>query len=368
MLRMSSLNRIVNCSGSLSAEAESAEGKNSEWSLFGNHGHLCMEACVNKREVAIIPSDTVKVEELEKHIIHNWQLIENIVKDNGGWDKAAFVNTEKEVVLTLSSRADKGKETFKYTGHSDLVMYFPEKARVIVVDYKFGGGFVPQASRNYQLAGYGLAAWQGMDLENEPVEEVEIHLMSVGVGHSSFRFDPTEADQMHDFLYNATIRARQEDSPRQLGPECKYCRALMTTKCPETALLHDAVAKFDKTPNLMTIELARKIMSVKDALSQGMKMAEQMIRDNLKAGGEDPDYFLGKATVKKKITDLEGMAAAAENAGCLINRVPKVTLGDIEKQLMTTQGITKQQAKAYIEEHMTSHYTLTETARPLKRR
>ena len=371
MLRISELNRIAWCPGSLEAQEGLSEPTNNNltnWAGFGDHGHACMEQSVLNRKLTMLPSEEHDVEELEKHCTNFLEIINSIVKDHGGWDKVGAVETEDNVILKLKAPPSISSEEFRVSGHLDLALYFPHKARLLVFDYKFGSLYVPRASANYQLGGYGIAKMQGWPLEDEPVDDVEIHLLSVGSGHSSYEFTQSEAQEMTEYLYKCVSIARQPGAPRRPGPHCTYCRALCTTACDETALAPKAVARYEAKPSTMTIENARKILSIKDAISKGIKIAEAMIRHNLELGNEDPDYYLSKSSVRKKITDPDGFAAAAENMGCVIDRVPKVTLGDIEKQLMQINGCTKKEATQIIEQDFTPHYSLTNTARQLKRK
>jgi len=370
-LRISGLERIIKCPASVRAQADFEDNSTNMYARYGTHGHLCMEYSVKNRKPTIMPhpdfvdnSEFDLVGDVEKF----WRILEEIVNNHGGWEAAGDVQTERSIMLKLSNPNNLDDPYFLVPGTCDLTIHFPDEELLVVVDYKFGKGYVPAAHNNLQLGGYGLGAFQSRD-ESLRAKWLEVNLVSLGAGHSSYKYDRGELVDLQELLYNGAKAAMDEDAKFSVGPHCKYCKAFMTTACQMSQKVPAAIEKYGLTPAKLTIETACKVRDMKEALYQGIKASEELIRHSLECGIQMPGekYYLGTPIKRRKITDHEGFIEAAKASGVKLKTEVKTNWTDIEKQIRKKRNVTAKEAKEIIQTELGEYFTLNPSQRPLKR-
>jgi hypothetical protein len=296
-----------------------------------------MQHSVDNRELTILPHPEF---DLTEDVEGFWRVLTKVVNDNGGWDKALKVVTEREVILQLGG--------YQVPGHCDLTLYFPDK--IVIFDYKFGGGWVPTPDRNYQLGGYGVAVTQEAIkfFESYKFSEVEVHLLSLGMGHMSYTHNLDEIDDLTDYMHERYDLAHTPDAERCISDECKYCPAIFTSACPETSKSPAVALKIGREPSLMTVPIASKLYSLKDVIDKGMKLAETTLRSHLEAGLTDTRYKLGNAPQYRGVEDNEAFLEALEMRGIAPARKVTFEWGAVDKAVAQEKGLSIAKAKEYL--------------------
>jgi len=373
MLRISSFERIVKCPGSVFAQSDFEGNSTNDYARYGTHGHLCMEHTVLNRDLKIMPHPEF-VEHNEFDLVGDvdrfWRIVNGIVDNHGGWQAVTITKTERPVMCKLTHPTETpGAPSFLVPGTCDLTIYFPKRKVLSVVDYKFGMGYVPAAEYNLQLGGYALGAYQEFTANPAmpEIEKLEVNLITLGTGHSAYTYDKDEIYDLQALLYHGCKDAMAPDAPRALGSHCKYCKAFMTNRCPESTKLVPAIEKYGLTPAKLTLETAIKIGKVKEVLKQGVDASEALIRHTLEQGKKVPGYYLGKASKYKKIPNKKEFIKAAQASGIAVKTDITTNWTDIEKQLRKKRKCTVKQAKDIIESELGNYYTIQPGRRPLKK-
>jgi hypothetical protein len=330
-----------------------------------------MDYTVKERKIKIMPHPEF-VDHSEFDLVGDvdrfWKIVNEIVGSHGGWDKVGEVLTERPIMLNLRHPEEEDAPGFLVPGTCDLTIHFPHKNLLVVVDYKFGKGFVPSAENNLQLGGYGLGAWQHAPKELE-INRLEVNLITLGTGHSSYMYNEDEMIELNNLLYWGAKAAMKEDAKRIVGSHCKYCKAFMTTACKPSTLVPDAMNKYGLTPAKLTLEQAVKVRDMKEVIGQGIAASESLIRHQLEQGKTIPGdkYYLGNPSTYRKIVDKEGFVEAARAAGIKIKTDITTNWTDIEKQLRKQRDVTVREAKQIIENELGEYFEIFHGKRPLKK-
>lgn len=364
MLRMSQLNTLAACPGSLAACSDCEESESSEWALYGTHGHECMAASTTARKLTIIPH---KDFDLWGDVDRFWSILKSLVNEHGGWDKATLVQVEKPVVLTLTNATNQ-RDKHVVTGTSDLVVYFKHLKLMMVFDYKFGKGYVPRADLNLQIGGYGLAAYQEMlSLGEFDVDAVEVHMITLGMGHSSHLYKPYDLEELEEFLFRVVHEAHGEDAPRTIGVHCKYCTAMLTSRCPETCKTPGLANKYGRNPMLITTSVAHKILAAEDSITKAIETSKALIRYNLENGKNDPVFKLGTQANLRKVKDKTGFLRELERHGVDVPWEHKLVWEQVTDAIRKQKGVSEKKANEMINEIFGDYITTVKGRAPLIR-
>ncbi len=134
-------------------------------------------------------------------------------------------------------------------GTADAVIYFPEKKKLLVADYKHGAGIAVEVDDNLQLQYYALGALLSTGF---PCNEVEIAVIQPRCEHEKgpirrYAFPSVDLlDFAADLAFDAAATANP-NAPLKPGKHCRFCPAA-PTKCPAVKEKALALAKQEFGP------------------------------------------------------------------------------------------------------------------------
>lgn len=111
------------------------------------------------------------------------------------------------------------------TGTLDLAIHYPGEF-ILMLDWKFGGGFVDAPRFNLQMHGYCLALWSNVELV--PVHVAIVQPDARGYEETPWIFEVDEFQPMLDNLMDIVERSWRPDATCHVGLACVYCRAKLT--------------------------------------------------------------------------------------------------------------------------------------------
>lgn len=199
-------------------------------------------------------------------------------------------------------------------GKCDRVVW--GKDEILVIDYKFGRIDVADATINLQLMAYAIIAAQ---------EERTTQVATVAVVQPNGTLEDrvtvcqyTREDILTAKieLNNILVAASKADAPRIPGAHCRYCKALGTSRCPEST---------EQAMALVPLTNAQ-VMPVGAELANFLGMAQLMkpmietlanhAREQLQADPHSiPGWYLSDDIPIRTLPDVETAWAAAEAAG-----------------------------------------------------
>lgn len=121
-------------------------------------------------------------------------------------------------------------------GTADAVIYQPDTARLVVIDFKYGRGIPVEPRENTQMLYYALgAAWRA---QNRGVDEVEIIVAQPRCPHPDGPVRRWTTDGMALLEYVGVLREKAAqteaiDAPFKAGEWCRFCPA--SHLCPTLA-------------------------------------------------------------------------------------------------------------------------------------
>ena len=170
-------------------------------------------------------------------------------------------------------------------GTPDLVLVEPFD-RALIADWKFGGGYVPPAGENLQLAAYACVI-----AEAHQCSEVEVVVVKAADGWvDSYTYDTDGLAKAREYLCMILDATRATFAPcRPSADACRYCRASGT--CEAQIAIASKLPVTRSPSDLAPSELARVLdhwMTVKQMGGAVEKHAYAV----LSAGGNVPGWTL----------------------------------------------------------------------------
>lgn len=161
------------------------------------------------------------------------------------------------------------------TGTLDLAIHYPG-SHILMLDWKFGGGFVNAPKWNLQMKAYALALWTYVEMV--PVNVAIVQPAAVN------QYDTLpwvyEVDQYQGFLDELSSIVRNAYDPAatcHVGQACKFCRAKMTcqTRLSAMGIMGSIDPDWKKAVAEMTLEeRARFLTGIKAMISVGEGVIE----------------------------------------------------------------------------------------------
>lgn len=217
----------------------------------------------------------------------------------------------------------------------DFVAWGDTKA--LVIDWKFGHNPVDRAEVNLQLRPYAIIAAQ----EKPGIQSVVVAVVQPTVAPED---RVTVAEYTRDDILQAKaeinailVDAAKPDAPRVPGAHCKYCKALGTTRCPESAEVATTLVPLTKSQVMpVGAELAKFIDAWK-IMEPMVKALMEHAREQLQADPSSvPGYELTPDIPIRTLPDVEAAWAAAEAAGITADQFMlacSVSIGPLEEAM-----------------------------------
>ena len=332
-LTASALERYAACPGSHAAE----EGLPYEPSRYAAEGTLLHEVMVS--------GDTSALTRAQKRLV---QICKDAAKELIAEHLPGGICKEWLPEAYAQYRLNGGYLSMKI----DFVAWTPPVA--LVTDWKFGYDLVEAAEMNRQLRAYALAAWQE---HKEDIETVIVAIVQptadplnrVTVAEYSLE----DLRQAHDEMQAILDSVRTAIDMRTPSKHCKYCKALGTTRCPEsTAAGLVPIAKRDVMPHGAELGQALNTWQIMKAL--GPKL-EEHAKEEIQAGNEIPGWHLKPGYPIRTLPNIDrawerasaaGLEAAEFTSAC------KVSIGPLQDALTEHYGWSAKEAKAKFAEVM----------------
>jgi len=270
----SSLERRALCPGSLAQESWLDRGDEKDADADrGTACHAAMEAFVlGLPEPELTDDEARDVAEAKKAlemllmgdeilrdtvILPNGEIANRVRRTRGG----ATVYVELELLdLPYSSESTE-------IGTMDLVFIYED--HILLIDWKFGGSFVPAPKWNLQLKGYALGLWK--DFPTLPIH-VAIVQPQVMVEYQvvPWVYEPEERDQFFSELSGIVARCHREPDFMVVGKACQFCQAARHVTCPAIQKTLGAFASINGAgtqclEEMTSMELGRVMAAAKAA-------------------------------------------------------------------------------------------------------
>ena len=245
-------------------------------------------------------------------------LLHSAVSDDSKWDG---LTTEQKRVVSICREAGRqllvdhvssnnkyaheaylqwGANRFKLSGKMDFVAW--DEASSLIIEWKFGRELVEVAPSKRQLRCYAVL----MDI-NYPRERVVVAIVQPYAEPDRrvtiCGYNRKDLDQATTEIIQIAKQIEQGKDTRIVGPQCKYCKAAGTNRCPESLGNTEALVQIQK----------REVMPVGAELSAWLeraKAAEPVIEaikqhavEEIQAGRDVPGWRVGRAQVLRTLPD-----------------------------------------------------------------
>ena len=308
----SSMDRVVNCPGSVAAEAAAPPSESTAVSAFGDRIHEALEIQdatgleLTEQEVAL------RLDDLETMAVQEW------VTANAIQERPKPVREERNWVRDLmlqpiaSAKIDVG-----YVGAETA----------LVLDFKSGFLMPTPSHRNWQLRTQAVAVWR----EHPYLQEIWVGIAGNRLSDrlDLTRYNATELQFSFYEIRHALWRAAQPGATRVAGDWCKYCRARAT--CSEAAYYAVWIQIIGENKDLTAVQMkevwqrSRVVDSIVEAIKTRLKELGtgplNLIGLNLKPGAS-----VRKADIDKTYAILieAGLITDAEFRSCCQLGIGKV--------------------------------------------
>lgn len=308
-LGASSSHRWIACPASVRLAA-TMPNESSEYAVEGTAAHALAEHCLweNLQAADLIGHD------FEVENTRFWGVTEEMAEHVQTYlDYAREAIAAEECEWETEVRFDLSKLYPGMFGTADLVVYRPQSAHLIVVDYKHGRGVAVEAEGNPQLRYYALGA--ATRHHNRPVKTVEIVVVQPRCPHSKgpIRREIVSPMDLMDWsadLIAAAKRTESADAPAVPGEHCRFCPASPVCPARENMVLEAAQAAFGADgamtlPEVETADSARlaKLLGVVDQIEDWCKSVREFAHHEAEAGRVPPGFKLVATRPTRKFKD-----------------------------------------------------------------
>lgn len=197
---------------------------------------------------------------------------------------------------------------------SDFTAWGEKKA--LVIDWKFGREPVDRAEVNLQLRPYAIIAAQ---------EKLTIELTTVAIVQPTVAPEDrvtvcqytredilTAKEELNEIL----VAAAKPDAPRIPGPHCRYCKALGTSRCPESREQAMALVPLTNAQVMPVGAELAKFLGMAQLMKPMIETLEEHAREQLLADPASiPGWILTPDIPIRTLPDVETAWAAAEAGG-----------------------------------------------------
>lgn len=221
--------------------------------------------------------------------------------------------------------------------------------KALVIDWKFGHNPVERAEANLQLRPYACMVAQ----ESLTIELVTVAIVQPTVAPEDrvtvCQYTLDDIRQAREEL-NAILKGVSEHQDTRIpGEHCRYCKAVGTTRCPESASVITEIAPVKDRDILPSGAELAKLLDMAVVLEPQINRLREHARAEIQAGNAIPGWAVSADFPTRNLPDVEAAWAAAEAAGVTpaeFTRACKVTVGNLEDVLREKFGWRAKDTKA----------------------
>jgi len=286
--------RIVACSGSAGLEARYPEDTESEQAREGTAAHWGLAEVLNGRAIAV-------GQVTDAGFVLTQQMIEG-AEDVLRRIHVLCAHYAEQPQMYVEHRMHAPRIHAQCWGTPDVVLWFPVARVLVVLDYKFGHGWV-EVFENWQLIAYDVAALEMLGLDGYTEQGVTVR--NIIAQPRSYHPDgpirewTLQAVDLRPFVNRFAEAAAEALGPSpqvKVNPECQYCRARHACPALQAHALRSidrsrAAVPFDLPPLALGIELADIKAAIK-ALQARETGLETQVESIIKRGERVPFWGL----------------------------------------------------------------------------
>lgn len=171
-----------------------------------------------------------------------------------------------------------------HSGQADAFWFTPKMDHAILEDLKSLWGDVADADKNEQLRDLAAMLWWNYGVEtvtafiNQPNVTWKIEDVVV------VKYDKAALKRAHKEMIARVKASNKLDAPRVVGPQCNFCRAAGTARCPESqeAIIGAAQAfDFEKATPVERGDQINMLKSVEKIIEKTLKDAKESVANGL---------------------------------------------------------------------------------------
>lgn len=257
------------------------------------------------------------------------------------------------------------------SGHIDYYAFKGDKA--LIIDWKFGRGELTEAARNPQTRAYAVLVDAGVDgLKGRTSITCALIQPRVAVDErvTATVYEPADIEHARAELLDIAAGIRFAGDQRAPGPtQCRYCKALGTERCPESADTARQLAPLTLGEVMPTPDKVAKVLDLKPVIQGVLDRYEEYAKEVIAAGGVIPGYALVPGNTVRRLRDTDAAWKAAQEVltpdefmgAC------SVTVGKLEALMADKRGWKKNEARANFDSIMEAAITREQNAPSLKR-
>lgn len=354
-LSPSNLERFAMCPGAYAAE-EGLPYKESEWNAEGKLMHAAMarnrEALeqLNKGQLWDIDICNREARRLHQEVFGG-QKVKGFAHE-----KKLSIKLEDDVVL--SGQLD-------YFGH--------DTQQVLLIDWKFGRGEVAEAANNLQTRAYAVLLDAFMLEEGYGMGRVVVALVQprapLDERVTVCEYSGDDIQKARNELKDIAAGIRFCSDQRNPGSHCRYCKALGTQRCLESAQTSADLAPLTLGDVMPTPEHLTKVLDICNVAEHVIEKYRDYAKEFIAAGGVIPGYSLVPGNNVRKLKDTDSAWKAAQSVldpeefmgAC------SVSVTKLEAKMAEKRGWKKNEARPTFDSIMGDAVTREQNAPSLKR-
>lgn len=321
----SGMSRWSKCPGSV-RESRGLESRSSKEALEGTAAHTLAERCLSEevtphsqigKEIAVGNGDSIRLVQVTQDMADAVEVYVDFVAENVPQAIRHSPN------FLVEHSFDLGALHQGLFGTADLVVFYPDEKKLMVVDYKHGVGVPVEVKDNPQLMYYALGA---LVTTGFPAEEVEMVIVQPRCHHSEgpIRRRSIPALELLEFAADLIEYAKateDPDAPLHAGSHCRWCPAAgKPCKELERIALETAQREFSPTLSYDPQHLADTLAKL-PTLEAFIKTVREFAYGEAEHGRNPPGWKLvEKRATRKWRNESEAEDALAE-AGLLPDEI-----------------------------------------------
>lgn len=354
-LSPSNLERFAMCPGAYLAE-EGLPYEESEWNAEGKLMHAAMarnpEALsqLNKGQLWDIDICNREARRLHMEVF-------------GGTKVSGFAH-EKKLAIKL-------EDDVILSGQLD---YFAHDTRqALLIDWKFGRGEVTEAANNLQTRAYAVLLDAFMLEEGYGMGRVVVALVQPRAPLEDrvtvCEYSGDDIQKARNELKDIAAGIRFSSDQRNPGSHCRYCKALGTQRCLESAQTSADLAPLTLGDIMPTPDHLAKVLDICTVAKHVIERYEDYAKEFIASGGVIPGYSLVPGNNVRKLKDTAkawGCAQQILDAEEFMGAC-SVSVTKLEALMQEKRGWTKKEARANFDNIMENAIEREQNAPSLKR-
>ena len=257
---------------------------------------------------------------------------------------------------------------------SGIVDYYAFKDdKALIIDWKFGRGELTEAARNPQTRAYAVLVDAGVDgLQGKTSITCALIQPRVAVDErvTATVYEPADIEQARSELLDIAAGIRFAGDQRAPGPtQCRYCKALGTDRCPESADTARQLAPLTLGDVMPTPDRLAQVLDICTVAEHVIERYRDYATEFIEAGGVIPGWALVPGNNVRKLKDIDAAWKAAQDvlAPEEFMSACSVSVTKLEAKMADKRGCKKNETRANFDSIMGDAITREQNAPSLKR-